>query len=118
MAHIEAKKMELAGGMLTREEKSCDMECDIKDKIEKKEKKVKKLKEELELLEASKCEMDSDEDDSEYEGKKKKLKKAEKKLKKLKEELSLMESGGDDIDETGEWSEEPNDEDSEDPEEE
>jgi len=101
MAHIDQKKMELAGGILHREEKECEYD-DMKKEIEKKEKKVKKLKEELALIEAAKCDMDSDdEDDSEYEDKKKKLKKAKKKLKKLKESLALMESG--EIDQEGEW---------------
>lgn len=99
MAHIELKKMELAGGMLHSEEKECDYD-DMKKEIEKKEKKVKKLKEELALIEAAMCDSEDD-DDSEYEDKKKKLKKAKKKLKKLKESLALMESG--EIDQEGEW---------------
>ena len=106
MAHIEAKKMELAGGMLTREEKSCDMKDDMKDKIKKKKKKVKKLKEELSLIEAAMCDGDNDADDEDYKDKKKKLKKEKKKLKKLKESFKLMESGGDEIDEHGDWSDE------------
>jgi len=44
MAHIEAKKMELAGGMLTREEKSCDMKDDMKDKIKKQRRKLRNSK--------------------------------------------------------------------------
>ena len=36
MAHIEAKKIEIAGGILTREEKSCDMDWDDKKKELKK----------------------------------------------------------------------------------
>ena len=100
MAHIEQKKMELAGGMLTREEKGCDYD-DMKEKMKKAKKKVKKLKEELALMEAAACDMDGDSDNSDYDDKKKKLKKAKKKLKKLKESLALMESG--EIDQEGEW---------------
>lgn len=102
MSHIEQKKMELAGGMLAREEKSCEY-SDMKEKIAKKEEKVEKLKEELSLLEAEMCDSDDEDEDedSEYEDKKKKLKKTMKKLKKMKEELALMESG--EIDEEGEW---------------
>ena len=92
MAHIEQKKMELAGGMLHTEAKSCEYD-DMKEKMEKAEKKVKKLKEELALMEASKCDMEDSDDDDDYENKKKKLKKAKKKLKKLKESFALMESG-------------------------
>ena len=111
MAHIEQKKMELAGGMLHTEEKSCDYD-DMKSKMEKAKKKVKKLKEELSLIEAAMCDGDNDADDEEYAEKKKKLKKAKKKLKKLKESFALMESG--EIEEDGEWSEENEEEDSSD----
>ena len=104
MAHIEQKKMELAGGMLHTEAKSCEYD-DMKEKMEKAEKKVKKLKEQLSLIEAAMCDGDNDADDKEYKDKKKKLKKAKKKLKKLKESLSLTESG--EIDEDGEWEGEP-----------
>lgn len=109
MAHIENKKMELAGGMLHTEAKSCEMD-DMKEKMHKAEKKVEKLKEELAILEAAMCdkEDDEDDDDSEYEDKKKKLKKAKKKLKKLKESVALMESEG--VDEEGEWESDPEDE--------
>ena len=99
MAHIEAKKIEIAGGILTREEKSCDMDWDDKKKeLKKTKKKVKKLKEQVSILEAANCDGSMDDD---VDAMKKKLKKSKKKMKKLKEELSLMESG--DIDESGEW---------------
>ena len=114
MAHIEAKKMELAGGMLRTEAKSCEMD-DMKKKMEKAEKKVEKLKEELAILEASMCDKEDDDDDSEYEDKKKKLKKAKKKLKKLKESVALMESEG--VDEEGEWETDPEEDEEEDEEE-
>lgn len=110
MAHIEAKKIELAGGMLTREEKECGMDYDdLKKEKKKAKKKVKKLKEELSLLEASKCDMEND-DDSDYDDKKKELKKAKKKLKKLKEAMSILEGESEYEDEGNE----ENDEDSED----
>jgi len=110
MAHIEQKKMELAGGILHREEKECDYD-DMKDKMAKAEKKVKKLKEELSLMEAAMCDGDHDEDDEEYAEKKKKLKKAKKKLKKLKESISLLES---DEEEFEEYEEEESEESSDD----
>lgn len=114
MSHIEQKKMELAGGMLHTEAKSCEYD-DMKEKMEKAEKKVKKLKEELSLIEAGMCDGDNDADDEEYKDKKKKLKKAKKKLKKLKESISLVEEG--EVDEDGEWSEEGEEESSEESEE-
>ena len=99
MSHIEAKKMELAGGLLTREAKECDMDWDDKKKeLKKAKKKVKKLKEQVSILEAANCDGSMDDD---VDNMKKKLKKSKKIMKKLKEELSLMESG--DIDESGEW---------------
>jgi hypothetical protein len=101
MSHIEAKKMELAGGMLTREEKECDYD-DMKE-LKKAKKKVKKLKEELALMEESGCDMDSDD----YAEKKKKLKKAKKKVKKLKENF---ESVGGSEEESEEDDIEPSDE--------
>jgi hypothetical protein len=91
MSHIEQKKMELAGGLVHREEKECDYD-DMKEKMKKAKKKVKKLKEELSLMEAAMCDGDHDGDDEEYAEKKKKLKKAKKKLKKLKESFALLES--------------------------
>ena len=92
MSAIEAKKMELAGGMLAREETECEYD-DMKE-LKKAKKKVKKLKEELAIMEAAMCdsEDDDDDDDSEYKEKKKKLKKAKKKVKKLKESLSIQEN--------------------------
>ena len=103
MAHIEAKKIEIAGGILTREEKSCDMDWDDKKKeLKKEKKKVKKLKEQISILEAANCDGKMDDD---VDGLKKELAASKKKKKKLKEELALMESG--DIDETGEWEGEP-----------
>lgn len=99
MSHIEAKKMELASGMLTREAKECDMDWDDKKSELKKEKKnKKKLKEQISILEAANCDGDMDDD---IDTMKKELKKSKKKVKKLKEELALMESG--DVDEEGEW---------------
>ena len=86
MSHIEAKKMELAGGMLTKEEKSCSMSADDKDydDSDDKKKKLKKAK--------------------------KKLKKAKKKMKKLKESLKLVNESGE-VDEDGEWNQEDSEED-------
>ena len=69
MSHIEQKKMELAGGMLHAEEKSCDYD-DMKSKMKKAKKKVKKLKEELSLIEAAMCDGDNDGDDEDYKDKK------------------------------------------------
>ena len=88
MSHIEQKKMELAGGMLHAEEKSCDYD-DMKSKMKKAKKKVKKLKEQLSLIEAAMCDGDNDADDKDYNDKKKKLKKSKKKMKKLKLKLQL-----------------------------
>ena len=91
MSAIEAKKMELAGGMLTRES---TVSVDVNEKLFKAESKVARLKEELALMEAAMCDSDDDDDDddSEYKEKKKKLKKAKKKAKKLKEELAIQEN--------------------------
>lgn len=92
MAHIEAKKIELAGGMLTRESKYIDIS--VEEELQRLENKIYRLKEELSLMEASKCDMEDDDDedeDEEYEKKKKKLKKAKKKLKKLKESIGSSE---------------------------
>lgn len=86
MSHIENKKLELAGGMLTREENS---NFDVSLKLEKVEAKINRLQEELSIMEEEGCEV------SDYEEKKKKLKKAKKKLKKLKEACD----GGDHPDE-------------------
>ena len=103
MSAIEAKKMELAGGMLTRESTVSE---NVNEKLLKAESKVARLKEELALMEAAMCDSDDDDDDdSEYKEKKKKLKKAKKKVKKLKESLALQES-----DEESEASEEESEE--------
>ena len=104
MSAIEAKKMELAGGMLTRESTVSE---NVNEKLLKAESKVARLKEELALMEAAMCDSDDDDDadDSEYKEKKKKLKKAKKKVKKLKEALALQES-----DEESEASEEESEE--------
>ena len=79
MSHIEAKKMELAGGLLTREEKSCDYD-DMKKKTKKSKKKtknakkkVKKLKEQVSILEAANCDGSMDDDVSVMKKKLKKL---------------------------------------------
>ena len=83
MSAIEAKKMELAGGMLTRESRDAVSE-NVNEKLLKAESKVARLKEELALMEAAMCDSDDDDDDddSEYKEKKKKLKKAKKKSRK------------------------------------
>lgn len=109
MGHIEAKKIELAGGVITQEEVFNESDVIIEE-MERIQNKINKLREEISLLEASACEMsdddddEDDEDDEKLEKKKKKLKKNEKKMKKLKEAFALLESEG--VDDEGEWSEE------------
>lgn len=121
MSHIEAKKIELAGGMVTQEEVSNESDAIIEE-MEKTERKISKLKEQIAILETSECEMsddddddddDSDKKDKKIDKKKKKLQKKEKKLAKLKESFALLESGG--VGEDGDWeeSEEEDEEESE-----